>query len=423
MASDREHLGAATARFEGHRLGEPGYRRISVALFAAGLATFALLYCTQPLLPELAGSFDVSAAASTLTVSLCTAALGLSMLLAGPASEVLGRTGLMRWSLVAAVVVGLLCAAAPSWPVLLGLRAAQGVTLAGLPAIAIAYLREEVHPDSHAGASGLYIGGTALGGMTGRLIAGGLADLGGWRLALAGIGGLGLLCAVVVIALLPPSRNFTPAPADARRIARMTLRVLGDPVLVALYAVAAVLMGAFVAVYNAVGFRLTGPPFQLSIAVAGLVFCVYPIGTFSSAYAGRLADRFGRRPVEPVACVVMLAGVLLTLAPQLWLIVSGLAVMTAGFFAAHGVASGWVAARAQLGAGGTAQAASLYLFGYYLGSSVFGGVAGVAWSAGGWRWVVVETAALTLAGLALALGLYRSRSLHERGTTPPPVAY
>ena len=170
-------------------------------------------------------------------------------------------------------------------------------------------------------------------------------------------------------------------------------------------------MGAFVAVYNAMGFRLAAEPYALSLGVAGLVFCVYPLGSLSSAYAGRLADRYGRRPVVPVACAVTAAGVLITLARPLPVVVLGLAVLTAGFFAAHGVASGWVAARAHLGAGGTGQAASLYLFAYYLGSSVFGGLSGSAWSAGGWTPVVLLALLLVLLALALSLLLRRTPSL------------
>ena len=190
------------------------------------------------------------------------------------------------------------------------LRTLLGVTLAGLPAVAVAYLREEVHEDSSAKATGLYIGGTALGGMVGRLLAGGLADLGGWRLALGGIGLLALACAVLTRWLLPPSRHFVAAPARPRQLLATTRRLVRDPALLALYGIGATLMGAFVAVYNAMGFRLAAEPYALSLGVAGLVFCVYPLGSLSSAYAGRLADRYGRRPVVPVACAVTAAGVL-----------------------------------------------------------------------------------------------------------------
>src|SRR3954447_11223894 len=398
----------------GHRVGDPEFRRIAVALFAAGLATFALLYTPQPLLPELSAAFGVSAAQSALSVSVCTLGLGAALLVVGPVSELVGRTPLMHASLLASSAVGLGCAFAPGWTALLVLRAVQGITLAGLPAVAMAYLREEVADESHARATGLYVGGTALGGMVGRLVSGGLADLGGWRGGTAGVGAPGLACGLTVAWLLPASRRFTAAPASLRALAATTAGVLRDPALLALYGLAATMMGGFVAVYNATGFRLAAPPYLLGVGLAGLVFCVYPLGSVGSAYAGRLADRHGRRAVVPAACLLTAAGLLVTLARPLPLVIIGLGVMTAGFFAAHGVASGWVAARAQLGAGGTAQAASLYLFAYYLGSSVFGGLAGAAWSAGQWPAVVLLASGLFAAGLLLALLLRRTRSLLER---------
>src|SRR6478672_4027649 len=77
---------------EGHRPGTAGSRRVVIALFAAGLATFALLYSTQAILPDLATQFGVSTTGTTLTVSLTTLGLGIALLVAGPTSDVIGRT-------------------------------------------------------------------------------------------------------------------------------------------------------------------------------------------------------------------------------------------------------------------------------------------------------------------------------------------
>ncbi|GAA3148115.1 YNFM family putative membrane transporter [Kribbella aluminosa] len=388
----------SVAHQTGYLPGDPEYRKLSIALFAAGLATFALLYSTQPLLPELVTAFHVSPSQSAFSVSFATFGLGLALLVAGPASEVLGRTNLMRWSVAATSLFALLSAFAPTWHTLLALRGLQGIAMAGLPAVAMAYLREEVHEDSHARASGLYIAGTAVGGMAGRLIAGGLSDVGGWRFATGGIALVGVLCAAVVWLLLPASRNFRPSQARL-----FSSKVLKDPALLALYGIAATAVGAFVAVYNGAVFRLSGSPYLLSAGAAGLVFCVYLLGSAGSATAGTLADRYGRRKVVPIGCLITLAGVAITLAAPLPLIVLGLAVMTAGFFAVHGVASGWVPARAHASGVGTGQASSMYLFSFYLGSSVFGGLAGTAWSRAEWAGVAGEAGALFVVALILAL--------------------
>ncbi|MET0692973.1 MAG: MFS transporter [Propionibacteriaceae bacterium] len=403
---------------EPYRSGDPAIRRAGLSLFLAGVAVFALLYAPQPLLPELSLSFHVTPAAATLTVSLATLTLAIGLLIAGPVSERVGRTRLVHVSLAVASALGLLCAVAPSWELLLIGRSLQGFALAGLPAVGVAYLNEELHPSVAGAATGLYVGGNAIGGMSGRLVSGALDDLGGWRVALGGIGLLGVACAIAVVVLLPRSRRFVPAAPGLATVAHSTRGVLTDPVLVGLYALAALLMGAFVAVFNVLGFRLAAPPYLLSTAAAGLVFLVYALGSVSSTAAGGLADRFGRRTVVPIATLVMLTGILLTLLAPLPAVVAALAVMTIGFFAAHGVASGWVAARAGLGGRARAQAASMYLFAYYAGSSVGGSLAGRAWSTHGWGGVVILTAGFVLAALAVTVLLARSTSLLGQGNPP-----
>ena len=414
------HLALDASGDLGHRAGSPAYLRIVVALFAAGVATFALLYAPQAVLPQLATALHVSAAASTLAVSLTTVGLGLALLVAGPVSDVVGRTRLVHLSLGGAALVSLASAVAPSWGTILVLRALLGVTLAGLPAVATAYLREELHPSTQARAAGLYIGGTALGGMTGRLLTAQVADAAGWRWGLAATGLLACGCAVVVRLLLPPSRRFEPARSGLRPAVRMTLRALSDPGLLALYAIAGCSMGAMVAVFNTVGFRLAAPPFGLGVGAAGLVFLVYPLGSLSSVAAGRLADSLGRHAVPPVAALVAVLGVVTTLATSLPLLVLGLALLVVGFFAAHGVASGWVPVRAHRVGVSAGQAASLYLFTYYAGSSVFGSLAGHAWAVSGWPGVVTLASSLLVVTAGIALLLRRRSS--QSGGDPQPSA-
>ncbi|SSC21526.1 MFS transporter, YNFM family, putative membrane transport protein [Klenkia terrae] len=395
---------------EGHRAGERGLHRASLSIFLAGIAVFAMLYEPQALLPELTRAFDVTPAGSTLAISVSTVALAVGLLVLGPLSDRRGRTGILQLSLATSAVLAVAIALAPTWPVLLVLRGAQGFALAGLSAVAVAYLREELHPTVTSRAIGLFIAGNAIGGLTGRLLGGFLTDLGGWRVALGGVAVLGVACAVAVRVLLPAPRRFRPVDRSGS-----LLRSLGsaftDPALLMLYAVAAFLMAAFVAVYNAGTFRLESAPYSLTPALASLVFLAYLLGSASSPTAGWLADRSSRRLVVPVSVLVMGAGLALTLLGPLWCFVLGLCVLTVGFFAAHAVASGWVAARAALGGRPVGQAASLYSFWYYVGSSIGGTLAGQAWQGSGWTAVALLAGGFTLATLLLTLALGRTRSL------------
>ncbi|MGY1738877.1 MFS transporter [Geodermatophilus sp. SYSU D00684] len=394
----------------GHRAGDPALRRASGAVFLAGVAVFAVLYAPQALLPELTRAFAVSPAAATLSVSVATAGLALGLLVLGPLSDRIGRRPVLRAALAVASELAVLTAVAPAWEALLALRGLQGFALAGLPAVGVAYLREELDASVSSRAIGLFVGGTAIGGLSGRVVAGALADLGGWRTAVGGIAGLAVACTVAVWVLLPASRRFVAVPRETPVLHQLA-RGFGDPVLLGLYGLAALLMGGFVAVYNAGTFRLEAQPYGLSPALAGLVFLTYLLGSVASPVAGALAERVGRRVVVPVALAVTAAGLALTLAAPLALFVTGLAVLTVGFFAAHGVASGWVAARAALGERPVGQAASLYSFWYYVGSSVGGTLAGRAWATAGWPGAVAIAGTGIGGALVLALLLGRSTAL------------
>lgn len=384
--------------------GTAQFVRANIALFAAGLATFALLYCVQPLMPLFSRDFHVGATQASLSLSLTTGLLAVSMLVAGAFSEAWGRKPMMAASLLLSAVLALASAQVHSWGALLAARALMGVALSGLPAVAMAYVGEEMHPRTLGLAMGLYVGGSGLGGMSGRLLVGVITDFWGWRAALSTMGVLGLLCAAVFWLCLPASRNFVRSPLSLKALSRTYVAHLRDGVLPWLFAEGFIVMGGFVTIYNYVGYRLVAPPFSLSQTEIGLIFVVYLLGAANSAFMGSLSARFGRPGLLPFTFGLMLLGILLTCAGSLWAIVAGVAVLTVGFFGTHSVASAWVGARARMA---KAQASSLYLFTYYLGSSVVGSLGGVFWSRGGWPGVSAMTGLLVAAGIAIACMLRR----------------
>ena len=386
------------------RYGDPGMRRIRLGLFAAALATFALLYTPQPLLPLLSADFKAGPAAASLAMAAGTGALALAIIPVSSLSEVLGRRRVMVVSALAAALLGLVAPLSPSLGVLVAIRVAQGFALAGVPAVAMAYLAEEVEASSLGRAMGLYIAGNAIGGLSGRVIAGALAGPGGWRVATAGVSGVALACTVAFAVLLPRSAFFTPAPPRARELLASLRANLADTGLLRLYLIGFALMGAFVTVFNYLTFRLSAAPFRLPAAVIGALFTVYLAGTYSSAAAGRLADRFGRFPVLWAAVLVTAAGVLMTLPASLPGIGAGMIVMTAGFFAAHSVASGWVSGRARVA---PAQASALYLCLYYIGSSIAGSAGGLFYAWSGWPGTVAFVLALLAVAFASAVSMRR----------------
>jgi len=393
--------------------GSRAYWHASIALLFAGYATFSLLYCVQPLLPEFTKTFGVSPAQSALSVSVATAALAIAIFVAGFVSEGWSRHKLMTLSLTISSLLTIIAAFLPSWHGLLIVRALEGLALGGVPAVAMAYLAEEVHPDGLGLAMGLYVGGTAIGGMSGRVISGILADFFSWRVAIGGIGVLGLLATLAFRALLPPSRRFVPRVGMGFTHHRTALTGhLKNRGLPFLFLMGFVLMGSFVTIYNYVGYRLIAAPFNLNQTEIGAIFVVYLTGVVASPWSGKMADVFGRGRVLIAALVLMIAGVAMTLSTSLPVVIVGIACMTFGFFAGHSVASGWVGLLAK---GAKGQAAALYLLAYYIGSSVLGSWGGHFWTIDGWRGVTGLVFVLLVIGVGGAEYL-RRREKREQQT-------
>lgn len=387
--------------------GTPQFMRVTLALFSAGLATFALLYCVQPILPILSQAFGVSPAASSLSLSISTGLLALGLLVTGPLSDAVGRKNVMVTALMLAALFTLLSAGMSSWHGILLMRALTGLALSGVAAVGMTYLSEEIHPSAIAFSMGLYISGNSIGGMSGRLLSGVIADFTSWRVAVAAIGCFALAAALMFWKILPPSRHFRPASLRPRSLLinfRLHWRDSGLPLL---FAEGFLLMGAFVTLFNYIGYRLLSPPWSLSQAVVGLLSVVYLTGSWSSPKAGAMTAKYGRAAVLLASVAMMLAGVLITLANTLWLIFPGMMLFTAGFFAAHSVASGWIGPRARRAKG---QASSLYLFSYYLGSSLAGTLGGVFWHHFGWPGIAGFITLLLLLALMTAFRL-RSKKL------------
>ncbi|WP_332646749.1 MFS transporter [Lysinibacillus sp. 54212] len=371
----------------------------NLALFAAGFITFANLYSTQPLLPQLSEEFHVSPATASLSLSLATVTLAISLLLFGSLSEAWGRKIIMTISIFAASLCTIALTFTPSFEALLAIRALQGFVFAGVPAIAMAYLGEEVDPSSLGIAMGLYISGNSIGGLAGRIVMGTMTDFYNWQMGMLVLGLLSLIISIYFIWALPPSRHFSPRPLKLLALTSSLLNHLRDSVLLCLFGIGFLLMGSFVTLYNYISYKLVEAPYHLSATMVGWIFIVYLVGTFSSAWFGTLSDRFGRPYVLMAGIVLMLSGAILTLPVTLEVKIVGIIIFTFGFFGAHSIASGAVSARASYD---KAQASSLYLFAYYFGSSIGGTTGGFFWLHYGWNGIILFITVMLISAGMLA---------------------
>lgn len=373
-----------------------------MALFLGSFVTFADLYSTQPVIPVFAKQFGVSPAMASLTLSFATGTLAICLLLVSFFSENIDRKKIMGTALTLSALLSI-CVSfiQDDLYILIAIRAIQGAVLAGFPAIAMAYINEEFHPKSLGYVMGIYVSGSSIGGLAGRLIVGVLTDHFSWNIAIGSLGALSLIISLAFWWMLPPSQHAVRVRVSLSRIKTSLINNLRNGRLVLLFGMAFLLMGSFVTVYNFVGIPLMGPPYHLSQTLIGFIFIIYLVGTFSSTWMGKLADQYSRRLVLLIGIAIMLMGALLTLLDPLLLKIMGLALLTFGFFGAHSIASNWVGSLADKSE--KAQASALYLLFYYAGSSVVGASGGLFLMKFGWVGVISAVSILIILAAACAM--------------------
>ena len=378
--------------------------RATLALCLGSFIVFINLYAPQPLLPELRATFGVSTLMASLVMSCATLALAASLLVYGTLSDALGRDTIMRVSLLLTALCSLAIALMPSFAGLLALRLLQGLVLAGLPAVAVAWMSDEFEPRALMLAVGLYISANSLGGIGGRVMGGWAGEAGGWSLSFLVVGGISLVGVAVFWRLLPPARHFTPSPFRLDEALSNIRDHLSTPVLLVACLIGGLNFMVFINQYSYITFRLSEEPFGLGAQWLGMLFLTYLGGTLGSAWSGRLAQRWAAPACMMAGIVVFMLGSLVTLAEGLAVIVVGLTINAFGFFLCHATASGWVGRHARR-ARGTATA--LYLVFYYLGASLGGFYLEPFWRLAGWQGVTLAAWLVLAVTLALSAWMWR----------------
>ncbi|QCI21290.1 MFS transporter [Buchnera aphidicola (Hyperomyzus lactucae)] len=352
------------------------FNRVILALFSGGFSTFSILYCVQSILPIFSKQFYLTPAESSLSLSAATITMALGMLFTGPLSDVVGRKIIMCTSLFIAALLTIICSMMTSWNTIVLLRSLTGLALSGVVAVAMTYISEEIHPNSLSLCMGLYISGNTIGGCSGRLLTSIVTENFSWNIALMIIGFFSLISSCVFLYFLPNSKNFHSISIDLRNFLNLFYAHLKNPALLVLFIIGFILMGSFVTIFNYIGYRLILEPFLLCPSSIGLLSIIYLTGVYSSPKAGILINKYHRNNILITSLILMILGVFITQYNQLLIIILGLIIFSGGFFASHSTASSWIGSYTNTA---KVQATSLYLFFYYLGSSVFGTFGGFFW--------------------------------------------
>jgi YNFM family putative membrane transporter len=357
------------------------------AIFLSGALAFLNLYSTQPVLPLLRQVFHASQAQVGLTVSGGTLGVAISAMLLGVFAERLPRKPVIVAAALLLSVPTLLAATAHSIPVLAFWRLLQGLLLPGIFVITIAYTTEEWPAARLPQVMSIYVSGTVMGGYLGRAVGGALAERFGWQSGFLTLGTAGLLGAMALWRLLPPSNAQKQtmlkggASSWAPDLGPMWQN-LRNPRLIATFGIGFAMLFTLVSVFTYITFRLAAAPYLLSAKAIGSLFAVYMVGLVVTLVVGRYLSRIGLRTGMLSAIAVGITGTLVTLLPSLLAVGIGLALISSCVFISQTCANSFL--RDAAAPGGRVSAVGLYITVYYIGGTIGGVLPATAYAWAGW---------------------------------------
>ncbi|MDH9161615.1 MULTISPECIES: MFS transporter [Staphylococcus] len=366
--------------------GSKSYIKIIVALFISGFTIFSILYSVQPLIPHFTKTFHVSETMASLALSSTTLTLAIAMLFFGAISEVIGRKPIMVFSVISVSILALVQSFITDFNTFLIIRFIQGICLAGLPSIAMAYIGEEISIKNLPEAMGIYISGNAFGGAFGRIFTGFISSIYGYQVGLLSIGIISVIAALLFTILLPPSNHFEKQRFSIKDLFSSYAQHLKNIRLLKPFMLGFLLLGCNIAAFNYISFVLASRPYQLHDSIISFIYLLFLIGMLSSILNAKLRAKLGTLNALKFSILMLIFGIWITLLPPLGFKIIGLAFSVYAFFSGHAISSAVVAGRAEHH---RAQASSLYLLFYYMGSSVGGTLAGYFYGLFQWSGVVM----------------------------------
>lgn len=366
---------------------------ISICVFLSGFSCFAQLYYFQPLLPDLAHDFSLTASHSSFAVSFSTLGMVFGLFTMMFIADRITRKKLIGTGLLASSIFSVAASFSPTFSPLVVLSAAKGFLLSGATSVSMAYIAEEVSPRNKSKIMGLYIAGNALGGMGGRVISSWIGAAYSWRVASGSIGLICALFALLFLAFTPASRNFIPRKENFRSLITDNIHLITSKALVPFYLTGGLILGVFVSLYNYMGFYLVKAPFHFPASLIHYIYLMYIFGVFGSVATARLTQRFNHFSVLKAMLLVAAGSLGLLYFPHFGLVTFGLAVFTFSFFVVHVLCNRIVS---EYNVAKRSVTISIYLLVYYLGSSLLGSGTGVILDTLGWPYFLGGLAVILL---------------------------
>lgn len=375
---------------------------------ATGLSV-ASNYYAQPLLHTIADNFGLSVGLAGFIVTTAQLGYACGLLLLVPLGDMLERRNLIVSMSVLAAGGMVIIALSSSFAFLL-----LGTVLTGLFSVVAQILvplaATLAAPEKRGKVVGTVMSGLLLGILLARTVAGGLAQLGGWRTVYWTASILMVLMAVALWRYLP--RVKQSVPLNYPQLLGSIFQLYKENRVIRTRAFTGCLSFAnFSVLWTSMAFLLASPPYSFSEGKIGLLGLVGAAGALAARQAGTLADKGKAKLTTTVGLMIMLAswGATALGAHSLPALIIGILLLDLAVQGVHITNQSVIyaqrpEARNRLTAG--------YMTSYFIGGALGSLLSANAYHAAGWYGVCVTGAVMTLLNLTIWWRGYRFENSH-----------
>ncbi len=304
-------------------------RLLNIMAIAAGLG-IANIYYNQPLLADMARTFQVSAERIGWVAMLTQGGFASGMLLVSPLGDAMDRRKMVVTMCLVAAFGLLLAGVSPS---VLVLAVASYIIGLGsiIPQLLVPFAVYLSRRQEQGRAVGTVMSGLLIGILLARTFSGYIGHQLGWRFMFLLASAL-MVCVGGILRLLLPSTERRPHLSYGQLMSSLATLFMGQPVARESIIVGSTMFASFAVFWSTLAFRLETPPYHYSSQMAGLFGLVGVVGALAARVAGYWADHHEPRTLLRIysACGVLAFVCFWAFGHSIWGLIVGVILLDAG---------------------------------------------------------------------------------------------
>lgn len=366
----------------------------------AGISV-ANLYYNQPLLNMIRHELGVSEFKTNLMAMVTQIGYAFGLLFIVPLGDLYQRKKIIITNFIILIFSLLTIALAHDINLILLASFFTGVC-SMIPQIFIPIASQFSRPENKGRNVGIVISGLLTGILASRVVSGFIGELFGWREMYYIAAGMMLVCAIIVVKVLPDIQpNFKGKYSE---LMKSLITLLKEFPQLGIYSLRAALnFGSFLAMWSCLAFKMGQAPFFANSNVIGLLGLCGVAGALTASFVGKYVKQVGVRRFNFIGCgLILFAWLLLFVGENAYIgIIAGIIIIDIGM---QCIQLSNQTSIFYLCPPASNRINTIFMTTYFIGGSMGTFLAGTFWHLYGWHGVIGIGAVLT--GISLLITIF-----------------